>query len=84
MINHVVNWKLADLQEEVEFIPSSGDVAGWTMQPQDMIVWKGLELLCYSRRYVKNSPVTGAVYVVNKWDGRFLTVELHNDYLGSV
>ena len=83
MINHVVNWKLADLQEEVEFIPSSGEVSGWTTQPQDMIVWKGLELLCYSRRYCKNSPVTGAVYVVNKWDGRFLTVELHNDYLGK-
>ena len=82
-INHVVNWKLADLEDAVEFIPSAGEVNGWTMQPQDMLVWKGLELLCYSRRYCKNSPVTGAVYVVKKWDGRFLTVELHDDYLGK-
>ena len=53
------------------------------MQPQSMIIWKGLELLCYCRRYSRNSPVTGAVYVVQSWDNTTVTVKLHEDYVGN-
>ena len=42
-----------------------------------------MELLCYSRRYSKNSPVSGAVYVVEGWDGAHITVSLHDDYVGE-
>jgi len=64
-------------------VPCEGEKPGWTMQPQDMIIWKGMELLCYSRKYSKNSPVTGAVYVVESWDSQKITVSLHPDYLGQ-
>jgi hypothetical protein len=87
MLNHAINWACAHTRsgDDLEFIKSSfSEKPGWTMQPQDMIVWKGMELLCYSRRgSSKNTPTTGAVYVVDGWDGSFLTVSLHDDYLGE-
>ena len=83
LVNHALNWLLAERHTELEFLPSLGERPGWTMQPQDMIIWKGAELLCYSRRYAKNSPVTGAVYVVQAWDGAHVTVTLHPDYVGE-
>ena len=61
LLNHAMNWLVADEQADIEFIPSLGEKPGMTMRPQDMIIWKGMQLLCYSRRYTKNSPVTGAV-----------------------
>jgi hypothetical protein len=82
-INHAMNWMWATHQSEVLFVPCEGEKPGWTMQPQDMLIWKGMELLCYSRRYAKNSPVTGAVYVVEGWDAQKITVSLHPDYLGK-
>jgi hypothetical protein len=82
-INHAMNWLWAEHQSEVLFVPCEGEKPGWTMQPQDMIVWKGMELLCYSRRYSKGSPVTGAVYVVDGWDAQKVTVSLHPDYVGK-
>jgi hypothetical protein len=82
-INHAMNWLWAEHQSEVLFVPCEGEKPGWTMQPQDMIVWKGMELLCYSRRYSKGSPVTGAVYVVDGWDAQKVTVSLHPDYEGK-
>ena len=82
-INHAMNWLWAEHQSEVLYVPCEGEKPGWTMQPQDMIVWKGMELLCYSRRYTKGSPVTGAVYVVESWDAQKITVSLHPDYVGK-
>ena len=82
-MNHALNWLLAEQHSELELIPSNGERPGWTMQPQDMIIWKGMELLCYSRRYAKNSPVTGAVYIVQSWDGESVTVTLHPDFIGE-
>jgi len=82
-INQAMNWFWADRQSEVLFVPSEGEKPGWTMQPQDMIIWKGMEVLCYSRRYCKGSPVTGAVYVVESWDVQKITVSLHPDYIGE-
>ena len=41
------------------------------MQPQAMLLWAGLELVCYSERCAtKNNPVTGAVYVVQGFTER--------------
>ena len=82
-INQAMNWLWADHHSDVLFVPSDGEKPGWTMQPQDMIIWKGMELLCYSRRYCKKSPVTGAVYVVESWDAQKITVSLHPDYIGE-
>ena len=82
-INHAMNWLWADYQHEVLFVESVGEKPGWTMQSQDMIIWKGMEVLCYSRRYCAKSPVTGAVYVVEDWDDQKITVALHPDYVGK-
>jgi len=82
-INHAMNWLWAGHQSEVLYVPCEGEKPGWTMQPQEMLIWKGMELLCYSRRYTKNSPVTGAVYVVDSWDAQKITVSLHPDYHGQ-
>ena len=82
-INHAMNWLWADYQHKVLFVESVGEKPGWTMQSQDMIIWKGMEVLCYSRRYCAKSPVTGAVYVVEGWDNQKITVALHPDYVGK-
>jgi len=50
------------------------------MQPQDMHIWEGMELLCYRRKYTPKSPVNGGVYVVHNWDDKTVTVRLHEDY----
>jgi len=83
LLNHAMNWLFAKDHMELLFIKSVGEKPGWTMQPQDMIIWKGMEMLCYSRRYCKNSPVSGAVYVVESWDAENVTVSLHQDYVGE-
>jgi hypothetical protein len=48
-----------------------------------MIIWEGMELLYYSRKYKLFSPVRGAVYVVKGWDERIVFLELHPDYVGK-
>ena len=83
LLNHAMNWLVADDHTDIEFIPSFGEKPGMTMQPQDMIIWKGMQLLCYSRRYAKNSPVTGAVYDMEGWDGSRVTISLNDDYIGE-
>ena len=82
-LNHAMNFMLAERQTKLLFLKAPPPQHSTTMQPQDMLVWEGLELLCYSRRYQKNSPVTGAVYIVKKWDEKTVTVELHPDYVGK-
>ena len=83
ILNHAFNWLLSERHEKLEFIPSFGEKPGMTMQPQDMIIWEGMQLLCYSRRYAKNSPVTGAVYNVESWDGSRVTISLNENYIGK-
>jgi len=48
-----------------------------------MILWPGMEVICYSRKYIKNSPITGAVYIVQEWGEtqRTITVKLYPDYI---
>jgi hypothetical protein len=83
ILNRVFNWHFAQFHHPLKHIPCCGEMPGATMQPQEMIVWEGMELLCYRRRYSKNSPVSGAVYVVEAWDKTHLTVSLHDDYIGE-
>ena len=82
-LNCMMNHHFAQQQDEVLYLHSPGEQKGASMQPQAMILWKGLELLCYSRKYKKDSPVTGAVYVVQGWDEKSVTVKLHPDYAGK-
>ena len=82
-LNSFMNHHFAEQHKPVMFLASTGEQKGAAMQPQAMIIWKGAELLCYSRRYKKNSPVTGAVYVVQDFDEKTVTVKLHPDYAGK-
>ncbi len=67
----------------MEFLQCYGELPGASNQPQDMLVWPGLELLCYSRRSLKNHPVSGVVYVVEKCAGGYLWIRQHDDYDGQ-
>ena len=40
------------------------------MQPQDMYIWEGMELLCQRRKYMDKAPVNGGVYVVQSWTNK--------------
>ena len=79
-INELVNAIVAKRKDEKLFLDFAGKLPGVAMQPQPMHIWKGMELLCYSRKYVQNKPVNGCVYVVEGWDDRSVTVSLHQDY----
>ena len=61
-------------------LPAPENEYGVMMQGQAMKVWVGLELLCCRRRYEKNSCVSGARYIVERWDDTTITVKLHSDY----
>ena len=65
---------------EVLELPAPACQYGVMMEGQAMKVWVGLELLCCRRKYEKNSCVSGAVYVVDGWNGTTITVKLHSDY----
>ena len=51
-----------------------------SMQPQEMFIWEGMELLCHQREYQQGKPVNGGVYVVERWDNSRVIVRLHEDY----
>jgi hypothetical protein len=82
-INHVVNLKLAARQERTLFIRSPGEMPGIMMQPQEMHIWEGIELLCHRRKYAANGPVNGGVYTVYSWDAETVTVRLNEEYRQS-
>ena len=79
-INHAVNMKLAERHEHKLFLKSPGEMPGIMMQPQDMWIWEGMELLCHRRKYVANSPVNGGIYTIYSWDGETITVRLNKEY----
>ena len=79
-LNHFMNKKLAARQEKTLFLKSPGEMAGMMMQPQDMYIWEGMELLCYRRKFAADSPVNGGVYVVQGWTETHVVVRLHEDY----
>ena len=51
------------------------------MKPQAMIIWPGMELLCYNRRFSTNCPKAGTVYIVQDWDHKSVVIKLHPDYV---
>jgi hypothetical protein len=75
-----MNHAFASEHNDVLYLPASTDIHGVTMRPQAMILWRGLDLLCCSRKYESNSPVTGAVYTVVDFTDKTVTVVLHKDY----
>jgi hypothetical protein len=79
LINEMVNKQLAT-GKDVLVLPSAGHMHGVALQPQEMRIWRGMELLCYARKYAAKSPVTGCVYVVEDFNDKFVTVRLHEDY----
>jgi hypothetical protein len=82
LLNRLINLKKAELHAPRLYIPApEDDSAKLYMKPQAMLVWPGMELICYSRKFVKNSPITGAVYIVQGWDSKTITVKLHPDYV---
>ena len=66
--------------KELLYLPDPGTMRGVTMQPQAMLLWPGMELLCCKRKYESNAAVTGAVYIVQSWDESNITVQLHSAY----
>jgi hypothetical protein len=83
LINAAVNKRLAEkrpLGERVFIEAPKEKMRGVTMQPQDMWVWKGMELLCNTREYERGRPVNGGVYVVEAFNSRTVRVRLHEDY----
>jgi len=83
-INALVNRILAEKHDEKLFLPSPGKLHGAQMQPQDFYIWPGMELICYSRKYRKNKPINGGIYVVESFDDENVVVNLHDDYLRNV
>jgi hypothetical protein len=81
-INRYINHKLAAEQPKVKFLPQPTDKSmKVTMKPQAMIIWPGMELLCYNRRFSQNCPITGAVYIVQDWNHKSVVVKLRPDYV---
>ena len=84
LINRFVNFKMATQHSKKRYIPAPEDESTKVyMKPQAMIVWPGMELICYNRKVSKGSPITGAVYIVQDWDekSKTIVVKLHPDYI---
>ena len=53
---------------------------GVTMEPQDYIIWEGMELLGCIRMSNSKTVINGAWYVVLRWDERFVYFKVHPRY----
>jgi hypothetical protein len=84
ILNRAMNYAFASEHKDVLYLPASTDIHGVTMRPQSMILWRDLDLLCCSRKYESNSPVTGAVYTEVDFTDKTVTVTLHKDYVREV
>jgi hypothetical protein len=71
-INSLVNPILAAEQGKKLFVEAWDTNTGDTMEPQDMWIWPGMELLGHCQKYKKKYPVNGGVYVVKKLVGKWL------------
>jgi hypothetical protein len=60
------------------FIPSYGFLKGCSSQPQDMWVWKGLELIGGGR--TSRKVLNGVMYRVHSFTDEHLTVQVHRDF----
>ena len=85
VLNSILNKIVASQKEQKLFVESCGAKSGDTMVPQDMWIWPGMELICYSQKYAKKYPVSGAVYTVEEWGVRkgikVVAVRLHESYI---
>ena len=79
-INAEQNAIQAARQERTLFLKSPGEMPGIMMQPQDMHIWEGLELLCHRRKHVDDAPVNGGLYRVYSWDHQTVTIRLTEEY----
>jgi hypothetical protein len=67
------------------FLPEPpGNHERMTLVPRALILWRGLDVVCYNKRYSKTSPVTGCVYTVMDFDDKTVTVQLHADYARKI
>jgi hypothetical protein len=53
---------------------------GVTMLPQDMKIWKGIELLGCIHASNSKTVVNGILYVVDRWDKDFVHLNVHERY----
>jgi len=81
ILNACTNRRLAARQDEKLFLKSPGEMHGATMQPQDVYIWKGMELVCCTRKHKTKSVSNGAVYYVVSWTDAVVKVRLHPDYI---
>ena len=81
LLNHAVNMTLARQEDETLFIPCTKTKAlGVTMVPQDMTIWKGLELLGCIHQSNSKTVINGVLYVVHGWDDHFVYLNVHERY----
>jgi energy-coupling factor transporter ATP-binding protein EcfA2 len=81
LLNHAVNMTLARQEDKTLFIPCTKTKAlGVTMVPQDMTIWKGLELLGCIHQSNSKTVINGVLYVVQDWDERFVYLNVHERY----
>jgi hypothetical protein len=79
-INAEQNAIQAARHDKTLFLKSPGEMPGIMMQPQDMQIWVGLELLCHRRKHVEDAPVNGGVYCVRSFDHETVTIQLAEEY----
>ena len=79
-INAEQNAIQAARQERTLSLKSPGEMPGIMMQPQDMQIWVGMELLCHRRKHVEDAPVNGGVYCVRSFDHETVTIQLAPEY----
>ena len=59
---------------------SEEDLCGTTMQPQDMFVWVGLELIGCPRRSGRHLTVQGVIYIVSGITDTHLELRMRPEY----
>jgi hypothetical protein len=82
LMNEVVNKREAAKQSETLFLarPDAKSLFGVTLEPQDMKIWRGIQLIGSDRASRVNGVVNGIVYIVEAFDALTVTVVRHADY----
>ena len=83
LLNHAMNLFFGGrkMDNEKLYIPCVKDkTLGVTMLPQDMTIWKGMELLGCIHASNSKTVINGILYVVVSWDNRFVHLDVHPRY----
>ena len=81
LLNHALNIFWAAKEKDTLFIPCVKDKnLGVTMLPQDMKIWNKLELLGCIHASNSKTVINGILYVVDRWDDRFVYLNVHPRY----